>query len=207
MKRHKVLSHAGPSLSTKRGMSAIEARGYHHIFDEPDSDSVVLTWPRTIPLQEGDRGWKDMQVRFDEITNRASNLDAQLQSLDATQRAVKRAQESFEEITQRFERRMNEITEMQRLVEERFRQEWVGFKADDQKRWTNFTLAHDEQQREVGQSFEKITERLAVVEDSAQEVHDQLHILVDETQKRLQSQLAQVHNWVEEFDRTVGQSG
>jgi chromosome segregation ATPase len=162
---------------------------------------------QTLSIVERDRGWKDMQVRFDEISNRASNLDTQLQSLDATQRAVKRAQEGFEEITQRFERRMNEITEMQRLVEERFRQEWVSFKADDQKRWTNYTLAHDEQQREVGRSFEKITERLAVIEDSAVEVHDQIHVLVEDTQKRLQSLLAQVHNWVEEFDRTVGQSG
>jgi len=161
---------------------------------------------QTLSTVEKDRGWKDMQVRFDEISNRASNLDTQLQSLDATQRAVKRAQEAFEEITQRFERRMNEITEMQRLVEERFRQEWVAFKADDQKRWTNYSLAHDEQQREVGRSFEKVTERLAAVEDSAHEVQDQLHVLVEETQKRLQSLLAQVHNWVEEFDRTVGQS-
>ncbi len=53
MKRHKVLSHAGPSVVSKRGMSADEARAYHHVFDEPDSDHVVLTWPRTIPLREG----------------------------------------------------------------------------------------------------------------------------------------------------------
>ncbi len=162
---------------------------------------------QTLSIVERDRGWKDMQVRFDEISNRAANLDTQLQSLDATQRAVKRAQEAFEEITQRFERRMNEITEMQRLVEERFRQEWVGFKADDQKRWTNYTLAHDEVQREVGRSFEKITERLAAVEDSAVVVRDEIRVVVEETQKRLQSLLAQVHNWVEEFDQTIGQGG
>jgi len=60
MKRHKVLAHAGPSLTTRRGMTETEARGYHHIYDEPDSDHVVLTWPRTIPLREGDRGWADM---------------------------------------------------------------------------------------------------------------------------------------------------
>jgi len=60
MKRHKVLSHAGPSLVTQRGMSETEARAYHHIYDEQDSDHVVLTWPRTIPMREGDRGWDDM---------------------------------------------------------------------------------------------------------------------------------------------------
>jgi len=62
MKRHKVLSHHGPSATTQRGMTSEEARAYHHVFDEPDSDHVVLTWPRTIPLREGDRGWADMQA-------------------------------------------------------------------------------------------------------------------------------------------------
>lgn len=62
MKRHKVLSQHGPSATTVRGMTAYEARAYHHVFDEPDSDHVVLTWPRTIPMREGDRGWQDMQM-------------------------------------------------------------------------------------------------------------------------------------------------
>jgi len=60
MKRHKVLSHAGPAAISKRGLSETEGRAYHHIYDEPDSDHVVLTWPRTIPMLEGDRGWADM---------------------------------------------------------------------------------------------------------------------------------------------------
>jgi pimeloyl-ACP methyl ester carboxylesterase len=54
MKRHK-------STTTQRGMSETEARAYHHVFEEPGSDHVVLTWPRTIPTKEGDRGWKDMR--------------------------------------------------------------------------------------------------------------------------------------------------
>ena len=62
MKRHKVLSHHGPAATTARGMKDEEARAYHHVFDEPDSDHVVLTWPRTIPLREGDRGWADMRA-------------------------------------------------------------------------------------------------------------------------------------------------
>lgn len=60
MKRHKVLSHHGPSAVTRRGMTEAEKRAYHHVFDEADSDHAVLTWPRTIPMREGDRGWQDM---------------------------------------------------------------------------------------------------------------------------------------------------
>jgi pimeloyl-ACP methyl ester carboxylesterase len=62
MKRHKVLSHHGPTATSVRGMTEDEARAYHHVFDEPDSDHVVLTWPRTIPMRQGDRGWQDMQM-------------------------------------------------------------------------------------------------------------------------------------------------
>src|SRR5215212_3943348 len=59
-RRHKVLSQHGPSAISRRGMSEEEARAYHHVFDEPDSDHVVLTGPRTIPMAEDDRGWADM---------------------------------------------------------------------------------------------------------------------------------------------------
>ena len=72
MKRHKVLSHHGPTATTVRGISSEEARAYHEVFDEPDSDHVVLTWPRTIPMQEGDRGWQDMimiQSRLGELAS------------------------------------------------------------------------------------------------------------------------------------------
>jgi haloalkane dehalogenase len=60
MKRFKVLSHGGVSTITKRGMTSAEKRAYHHIYDEADSETVVLTWPRSIPLRQGDRGWADM---------------------------------------------------------------------------------------------------------------------------------------------------
>lgn len=62
MKRLKVLSQHGPSALSKRGMTPDEGRAYHHVFDEPDSDHVVLTWPRSIPMREGDRGWHDMAL-------------------------------------------------------------------------------------------------------------------------------------------------
>ena len=70
MKRHKVLSQHGPTATTVRGLTEEEAWGYHHVFDEPDSDHVVLTWPRTIPMREGDRGWQDMTM----IQNRLGEL-------------------------------------------------------------------------------------------------------------------------------------
>lgn len=77
MKRLKVLSQQGPSAISRRGMSPEEARAYHHVFDEPESDSVVLTWPRTIPMAEGDRGWDDM-VRLESQLAEVADMPALL---------------------------------------------------------------------------------------------------------------------------------
>lgn len=156
---------------------------------------------------ERDRVWKEWQTRFDLIERQGMGLDAQLQAIEATHRQIKRSQESFDEITQRFDRRINEITEMQRLTEDRFRQEWVAFRADDQKRWTNYALVHEEQQREITRSFERYSERIVVLEDMTQEVQDIVQQVKEESQKRLQNLLSMAHEWVEQYDRVFGRAG
>ncbi|NPV76612.1 MAG: hypothetical protein HPY59_09600 [Anaerolineae bacterium] len=155
---------------------------------------------------ERDRQWKEWQEKFESFSKQTLNLDSQIQAIEATHRAVKRSQETFEEITQKYERRINEITEMQRLVEERFRQEWATFKADDQKRWTNYTLGQEEQNRELNRQNEKQNQRLAALEDSSQELKDILYQINQDTQKRLQDLLSNVQRWVEDFEHILGRS-
>lgn len=167
---------------------------------------AVFFEKQTLWQLEREREWKDMQAQFNDITSQAANLETQLQTLDSTQRAVKRSQEAFDEITTRFERRVNEITEMQRLIEDRLRQEWVAYKSDDQKRWTNFTLGSEEQQRELTRQLEKYNERLVPLEDAAMEVRDRLQQMVEETQQRLQSLVAVSHQWIEDYERIFGRS-
>ncbi len=156
---------------------------------------------------ERDRIWKDWQTRFELIERQGVGLDAQLQAIEATNRSIKHSQEAFDEITQRFDRRINEITEMQRLTEDRFRQEWVAFKADDQKRWTNYSLVQEEQGREQMRQFDRYNERIVILEDLTQELQDVVHQMREEIQKRLQSMLALAHDWVEQYDRVFGRAG
>lgn len=61
LKRFKMLSGHGLTAVTARGLTSAEARAYQHVYDQRDSEGVTLTWPRTIPLVEGDRGWADMK--------------------------------------------------------------------------------------------------------------------------------------------------
>jgi chromosome segregation ATPase len=171
---------------------------------ERRQNQVAFIEKQNMAAIERDRVWKEWEARFNQIEDQSATLDTQIQMLDATQRAVKRSQATFDEVTARFERRINEITEMQRLVEDRFRQEWVSFKADDQKRWTNYSLAQEEIQRESGRSLTKVQERLVFLEDIVQELQDFNHKISEETIARLQGLLALARTWAENQGSTPG---
>jgi hypothetical protein len=155
---------------------------------------------------ERDRVWKDWQNRFEMIEKQATDTEKQLVSLEATHREAKRVQLVLEELNQRVERRINEITEVQRLGEDRFRQEWVTFKADDQKRWTSYTLTQEEQRSESHRQYGNMADRVTQLGDSLQEARDLLQQANELTEKRLQSLLAAVHEWVTAFERTVART-
>jgi chromosome segregation ATPase len=155
---------------------------------------------------ERERVWKEWQARFQLIESQTSDIETALQDLDTTNRAVKRSQQTVEEVSQKVERRINEITEIQRLAEERFRQEWATFKADDQKRWTNYTLTLEEQRNETSRQHEKLAEKVTHIEDTIQEIQDLIQQMNEQTEKQLQALLAMTHEWVTSFERSIGRS-
>jgi chromosome segregation ATPase len=161
---------------------------------------------QSIAQIDRDRLWKEWQTRFDTIEKQAVDIESQLVSLDTTHREVKRTQKVLEELTQRVERRINEITEIQRLSEDRFRQEWVSFKGDDQKRWTNYTLTQEEQRNEATRQYDKLADQTTHLEDGLQEMNDMLQQANELVEKRLQAILAMAHDWVTTYERTMGHS-
>ena len=155
---------------------------------------------------EFERTWKEWQAKIEKIDRQSSDVEKQFQSLDSTHSEVKRLKGSIEELQARVERRINEITEVQRLAEERFRQEWVTFKADDQKRWTNYTLTQEEQRNEQSRNLGNIGEQLMDQKLGLQELQDIFHQMNEETEKRLQSLLSMTHDWVAAYERIAGNS-
>ena len=155
---------------------------------------------------ERDRQWKDWQVRFDLIETQASDLETSLHTLDATNRSVKGTQQAVEEMTAKVERRINEITEIQRLSEERFRQEWVTFRADDQKRWVNYTLSLDEQRNEMNRRFERLNETVTEMGDQVQMLQDTVAQISEGIEKRLQALLTITHEWLSTHERSLGRA-
>ena len=151
-----------------------------------------------------DKAYKEWLEKVDTFEHQTDTLDAQTQALDETLRAAKRAQETYLELNQKLERRINEITEMQRLGEERLRQEWVTFKAEDQKRWTGYTLSSEEAIRDVRKTVDKYEERITAIDDIHQTLQDQLHQTTDATEQQLQEFMNVAHQWLTAYERIMG---
>ncbi len=150
---------------------------------------------------ERDRAFKTWSERFDRMEEITKGLDEEISGLEETHSEVRKALKSLDEVTQRFDRRVNEITEVQRLNEDRFRQEWTTFKSDDQKRWSNYVLAQDEQFREMARDLEGFANRIANLEDLIKGVQDTIVEMGRDDLKRMQAQLATIRESIEAYNK------
>lgn len=159
---------------------------------------------QSIAQIDRDRSYKEWKEKFDSIKLQTEAFDAQVLKLEETLRTAKRAQETYNELNTKLERRINEVTEMQRLAEDRLRQEWVTFKADDQKRWTGYTLSQDEGTKDVRRLIQKLEERIAPLNEHIETVQDQMHQTASATEQQLQELMNVAHEWLSAYERIMG---
>jgi chromosome segregation ATPase len=151
--------------------------------------------------EKREKTWKNWEKRFAEVEEQAESIAPTLRTFNEAERAVQKAQEDLESITEQINRRIHEITEMQRLGEERFRQEWNTFKSDDQKRWANYALTQDEQTKETSRRFERLSERSTVLEEITQDMQDTVQHTNEQFEKLMQGFLATMRDWLATTER------
>jgi len=157
---------------------------------------IEIIEQQTMIRNERDRIWKDWETQFNDSINQVYKLIPELQNQQVEMRKTK---ESFEEITQKFERRINELTEMFRLMDEKFRKEWGTFKSDLEKRWSGVTLLLEDKQQDFGSELEKINDRILSVEDSTHDMQEVLLLMSKEIQKGMQGLMTMVNGWMDAF--------
>lgn len=132
---------------------------------------------QTLLLQQRDQQVQSLTERFGDQDSAMQRNMERFEQWAETHRAMKRVMEDFDRISDRLERRINEVAEMQRLSEERFRQEWNDWRAEDQKRFKQFTLANDEVWRNHDKEFTRHVNHLTEIEALIPPLQDSLNRL------------------------------
>lgn len=137
-------------------------------------------------LVEKERSFKNWEGRFQELDTINTKLNTQIEALEEARLSINKSLAQADKLTQQFERRINEISEVQRLNDERFRQEWASFKSDDIKRWANYMLTYEEQNRETGQEIADLNRQIEEIKDISVRNQDAIEALNRETVRHVQ---------------------
>ncbi|MFP3854265.1 MAG: hypothetical protein ACLFWD_08235, partial [Anaerolineales bacterium] len=145
-----------------------------------------------------ERQWASWEERFQRFEEMADDLDERMINYAETFRHTKQLQSELEKVVDRLERRINEITEMQRLSEDRFKQEWRSFQADDTKRWNTYKLTSDERWREHERRHDKMKEQIESLESISEVSSREIDLIKDGADRRLRELLTLARQWVQD---------
>jgi len=187
----------------KEALSKLDKKFNELLASEKERKQTQAAFLEKTSLEQVERNnqWKVWQQNNEELQTLSATMSGRLLDFDETIRGIRKAQADFDEVNERINRRINEITEMNRLSEERFRQEWVAFKAEDQKRWTNYTLTREEESREETRLLNQVNERLTKLEDNLQDAQDNLGQLTEEVKKLLNGLYGTSQEMIESFNQ------
>ncbi len=204
--RKRVDENREKHTMTADGLRNVESRFTDLIASELGRKQAQTAFleQQAIAQLDRNRAWKEWREKYEVFKKESSGIDHHIQTLDEALRGAKRAQDTYLELNTKMERRINEVTEMQRLTEDRLRQEWVSFKVDDQKRWTGYSLSNEESFRDIRKDLQKTDERITPLDDVTQVLQDQIHQITDATEKELQEIMNVVHEWMTSYQRIMG---
>ena len=155
---------------------------------------------QTLQIQQRDQQIADLVKRFGEQDSQMQRNIERFETWQEAYRNMKKIIDDFERIGDRLERRINEVAEMQRLSEERFRQEWNDWTADDQKRWKQFTISNDEVWRSHDKEFDRFVSKMTELEAMFPPLQDSLGRIWGLERERAQLYRDRYQSMLLEFD-------
>jgi len=175
-----------------------ESRLNEMITTESDRRQIQLDFieKQTLMQKDRERIWGEWERQFDEISGQVFEMipEVQNQQID-----LKQSKDKFDDLSQQFERRINELTEMHRLMDEKLNKEWAIFKSDSEKRLANISLVLDDKQKGYLEQLQSIKDRMVLVEDNVHEMQEVLLLMSSEIQKGMQNIMKMVNGWMDAF--------
>jgi len=152
-------------------------------------------------LVEFDKEWQEWEKRFNSIEKLAADFDERLKIYEDTYRSLLKMKTELDRVIEKLERRITEVSEMHRLAEDRNKQEWSSFQADDMKRWNTFKLSSDEQWREHDRRHEKLQVDLEELSSDSTKLIQDYETLRETDRIRLSELVSTMREWLAEIER------
>lgn len=180
-----------------------EIRNAELTASEKERLDAQLAWIENqgMKLVEFEKEWQNWEKRFDVIEQLSADFDERLKIYEDTYRALLKMKTELDRVIEKLERRITEVSEMHRLAEDRNKQEWSSFQADDMKRWNTFKLSSDEQWREHDRRHEKLQDELEELSTNSTRLIQNYEALKETDRIRLSELVSTMREWLAEIER------
>lgn len=173
------------------GMSELKAS------DRERSDQLeVWTDEQRMKLVDFEKRWVEWEKHFDTFEKESQEIEEKIRSYDQTHRSIKQVQGQLEELIERLERRITEVSEMQRLSEERMKQEWSSFEAEETKKWSTFKLSGEERWKDHQRLHDKLSTSIDELKDLRAEIRADLDLLTEREARKVKEIVALTREWL-----------
>lgn len=155
---------------------------------------------QTLMLQQRDQEVASLMKRFEEHDRAMEQNIARFETWSEAYRSMRQIIEDFHRIGERLERRINEVAEMQRLSEDRFRQEWNDYRTEDQKRWKQYMLSNDEVWRKHDTDFDEFIKTMQAMQSELTPLHTSINRLWQLERERVALYSERTQDLLKRFD-------
>jgi chromosome segregation ATPase len=200
--RRKIDTSQGSMDAVEDRIRRLETRLGEVSTGEAERRDALTAWTENQErkLVDFERSWREWEDRFERFEEQAKELDDRMKTYEETYRGIRQLHKELDDVIERLDRRINEITEMQRLAEDRTKQEWSGFRADDQKRWNTYKLTNDEQWREHTRMHDKISKQLDKLQRGLSEATASIEMASESQDRRIMGLLGMIREWADELE-------
>jgi DNA repair exonuclease SbcCD ATPase subunit len=145
------------------------------------------------------RWWKKWGRRFEAIEQQADAFDDRLAAYEEMHRALKQMRTELGELMERLERRITEVSEMQRLSDNRMKHEWSSFQAEDLKRWNTYKLTGDELWREHNRLHDQLAKQYEAFSEDLGQAGQNIKQMLDADRMRLGEFMSMAREWLSDY--------
>jgi chromosome segregation ATPase len=165
---------------------------------ELERRNAMAIWQeqQTAKAAERERLWKEWEQQGVDSIKRMDEFLAQIDAYHELERTMRQAVGEYRDITERFEIKMKELAEIQRIQEDRLRQDWNTFLADDQKRWTAQNLTWEDEWRDRDRKFTKAADKIGRLEEQLDELMDSVRTFREGDRARLEMLANAIREWL-----------
>ncbi|MEE4194192.1 MAG: hypothetical protein V2J07_03235 [Anaerolineae bacterium] len=126
---------------------------------------------------ELERDWKKVQTNFESFMTKFEAYERKMAEITLMTQRLEESRGTFDDNSERIEKRIHEITEMQRLNREQFLSDWEAFQGEEKHRWSQFMVEEEDRRKDQDRKTVTISEKVDDLKQDTQGLSDDFQSL------------------------------